>query len=421
MTNTLQKFMHDTEDIFEDSFETENDELKKALANLLNELPEVKDEEWLIIFRDLHSRSFLYNIHEKENLIIAISKIIRGYAKRNKYAFSKEKKEIYFYTSRCWLKLDNNLLKEFLKTASSKICISEYIASGVLFINKLCKQFEHDIYFEKCTNKNISYINLKNGTLVIDKDNIKFEQHNPKHNLCYILDYDYSENENMDNSLDTIKALIPSVNVRKTLQQSISQVFIKDVNNGKKICLNGANRKLTDEIIYKLKEVILQELISNHFENQNAKLEDLFIEFKDINKDAKSLEKIVFIPCNELLNNNIPKNIYSSKSAVLNWLIDGAKEILQNKSVYIAKECEEFKDRCNIISLFVKETHLINTPKDSKSIVTTYEKVFKQYEIFCELHDEELLGKTKFNRELKALGLKSTRRETGNVWFAKFA
>lgn len=68
-----------------------------------------------------------------------------------------------------------------------------------------------------------------------------------------------------------------------------------------------------------------------------------------------------------------------------------------------------------------QETNLIKTENNSKSIVTTYENVLKQYELFCELYDEEPLGRGYFNRELKALGFEATRRETGNVWFAKFA
>lgn len=71
--------------------------------------------------------------------------------------------------------------------------------------------------------------------------------------------------------------------------------------------------------------------------------------------------------------------------------------------------------------MFVKETNLIKTENNSKSIVTTYENILKQYELFCELHDEEPLGRGYFNRELKALGFEATRRGTGNVWFAKFA
>ncbi len=71
--------------------------------------------------------------------------------------------------------------------------------------------------------------------------------------------------------------------------------------------------------------------------------------------------------------------------------------------------------------MFVSETSFVRTEKYSQSIISTYDNVLKQYESFCELKDEKPLSKTMFNRELKALGFESTRRESGNVWFAKFA
>ncbi len=85
---------------------------------------------------------------------------------------------------------------------------------------------------------------------------------------------------------------------------------------------------------------------------------------------------------------------------LFNWLMSGVKEIIKNKYVYISNECEEFKHRFNTVSLFVNETALVKTEKDSKSIVSSYESVFKQYQSFCEFQDEEALSKTKFNREL---------------------
>ena len=157
-------------------------------------------------------------------------------------------------------------------------------------------------------------------------------------------------------------------------------------------------------------------------EKLNSKLEDLFIDYDNVSKDTKSLEKIIFIPCQITLENtNDIQEIKKNKSEVFNWLVKGVKEIIKTKKIYISKECEDFKERFNFVNLFVNETNLIKTENNSKSIVTTYENVLKQYELFCELYDEEPLGRGYFNRELKALGFEATRRETGNVWFAKFA
>ena len=219
-----------------------------------------------------------------------------------------------------------------------------------------------------------------------------------------------------------VKNIIPSIEIQKTLQQSISQILVKNTNNDKKICLYGLNRVISLSFINIFKEVIPQDVISNYLNNENSKLEDLFIDYDNVSKDTKSLEKIIFIPCQITLENtNDIQEIKKNKSEVFNWLVKGVKEIIKTKKIYISKECEDFKERFNFVNLFVNETNLIKTENNSKSIVTTYENVLKQYELFCELYDEEPLGRGYFNRELKALGFEATRRETGNVWFAKFA
>ena len=417
----LEKLILDSEDIFEDSFESEKDEVKKALTNLLSKLPEIKSKEWLEIFSLMDSNSIGNKINTKEAYTVATSKIINAYATQSKYLFAQYQKEMLFYNARFWTALDSSLLKEFLKTASNKIGIPEYIASSVSFLNKLQKQLIQDAYFEKSTNRDKSYINLKNGTLTLGLGGVTLEKHHPKYFHNYIFDFKYLENEKEDIFLDVLKNTVSSIDMQKTFQQAISQLIVKNFFDGRKVCLYGLNEYIIYDFISILKEVIPHDLIAAYFNNDNAQIEDLFINFEDIKKDKKSLEKVIFISFEDLRKENLPKNLISNKSAILNWLLDGAKEIIKNKQLYISKECDIFKERFNIVKLFVEESKLLKTTKDSKSIVTTYENVLKQYESFCELYDEEALGRATFNKELKALGFESTRRESGNVWFAKFA
>jgi len=421
VNSILEKYIVDTEDVFEDIYESKNDPVKQALADLLDKLPNIKSEEWTEIFSRMNSNSMGAKINTIEAYIVATSKIINGYAVRNKYLFANNQRDISFFNSIFWSKINHPLLKEFLKAVANKIGIPEYIASSVRFINKLHKQFIQDIYFEKTTDKSSTFINLQNGTLSIGQSGIKLEEHHPKYFLQYICDYEYSKNAKTDDYLDVVKCHIPSIYVQNTLQQSISQVLVKNFDNGRKICLYGLSKNITDDFINMLKEVIPNDLIQDYFKNDNAKLEDLFVNFKDISKDKQSLEKITFISFEYFSEDNLPKNICTNKSAVLNWLINGAREIIKYQQVYIAQECEDFKERFNLVNLFVSKTNLIKTKKHSKSIVTSYENVYREYESFCELQDEDVLTKTKFNRELKSLGFESTRREVGNVWFAKFA
>ena len=422
MNNILKNDILDTEDESIDNYTTENQGAKEALSNLLDKLPSLKSEQWEEIFNLMNSNSLIKKVNIKEAYVVAFSEILLRYAEDINYIFTQNKKELYIFNSQYWIKIDLTLLIYFFKEAANKIGIPKYLTLSVAFINKLHKQFIQAALFEPAVEKGSSYINLQNGILNISKNGVKFEEHHPKYFLKYILDFEYFENTSNDNFINLLDNLIPSVEIQKTLQQFISQVLVKNSNNDKKICLYGLSKVQVTSFINIFKEVIPQDIILNYFKTENSKLEDLFIDYENVSKDAKSLEKIIFIPCEITSDyeNDIAK-YGNNKSEILNWLVEGAKEIIKNRQIYISKECENFKDSFNLVSLFVKELNLIKTLKDSKSVVSTYEKVLKQYELFCELHDEEPIGRGNFNKELKALGFESTRRESGNVWFAKFA
>ena len=422
MSNILKNNIFDAEDEFIDNYTTENQGVKEALSNLLDELTPLNAEQWSKIFELINSNSLGGKINVKEAYVVTFSKMLLGYAIKINYMFAQDKKEFYIFNAQYWIKINSALLINFLKAAAKKVGIPQYIASSVTFINKLLKQFIQDAYFEELVLKDSTCINLQNGILNISKNGLQLEEHHPKYFLKYILNFEYIENANNDNFIKLLNTIISSAEIQKTLQQVISKILVKNFNDDKKICLYGLNKIQSTSFINIFKEVIPRDLISNYFNNENAKLEDLFIDYENISKDAKFLEKIIFVNCQITFDdeNDITK-IKNYKSEIFNWLLEGAKEIIKTKKVYISKECEDFKDRFNLVNLFVKETNLIKTENNSKSIVTTYENVLKQYESFCELHDEEPLGRGYFNKELKALGFEATRRGTGNVWFAKFA
>ena len=417
MTKLIEKYILDTEEIYI----TENSELKEILDKLLNKLPYLSTEEWSEIFNLMSSNSLDGKVNVKEAYIVASSKILLGYALELKYMFGLIANEFFIFDSSKWIKIDLPILITFLKSATNKLGIPEYIASSVTFVNKLHKQFKQDAYFEKVVEKETTYINLINCTVVISNVGVKIEKHNPKYFLKYKLDVEYMIDKENNDFIQFIKSIVPSIEVQKSLQQSISQFLVKNFKNNKQVCLYGLNKNISFLLVEIMTEMIPEELIVIHFKDDNAKLEDLFINFEDIHKDAKSLEKTIFIPCENLSESNIQKNILNNKSGILNWIIDGALDIINNRQIYIANECEEFSSRFNLVSLFVNEINLIKTQKHPKSSISTYENVYRQYESFCELQDEEAISKTKFNRELKALGFEATRRESGNVWFAKFA
>jgi hypothetical protein len=417
MRNILEKYLYDTEDVFGDRYSTENKELKSDLWKLINGLPSLEKEEWQEVFILMNSNSLSGKVNTKEAYVVAASKIIKGYALEHKFIFARARKELYFYNSKKWLEIDMQLLKEFLKAVANKIGIPEYIASSVIFVSKLQKQLMQDAYFETVTASNILHVNIHNGTVAIGKHGIDFEDHNPQLFLTHLIDLEYNPNATYD-AFKSFDSIIPSKDLQKTLQQSIAQIFVKGSSSDKKICLYGLEYDLVLSFIKSLNRVIPKDLVVAHFRRDDAALEDLFIDYKEIKKEPKFLDTLTIIPCSVDAAKGLTD--LDNQLILFHWLICGAKEIIKKQQIYIAKECEEFKERFNFVRMFVNETALVKTDKNSKSIVSSYENVLKQYESFCELKDEEALSKTMLNRELKALGYESIRRESGNVWFAKF-
>ena len=156
--------------------------------------------------------------------------------------FKKNKKKFYIFNSQYLIKINSALLINFLKAAAKKVGIPQYIALSVTFINKLLKQFIQDAYFEELVLEDSTCINLKTGILNIGKNGVKLEKHHSKYFLKYILDFEYIENTNNDNFIKLLNTIIPSVEIHKTLQQLISQVFVRNSNNDKKICLIHINK-----------------------------------------------------------------------------------------------------------------------------------------------------------------------------------
>ena len=259
MFNYLENYVYNTEDEYTDDYTTENQKVKGALANLLDKLPSLTPQEWTEIFNLMSSNSLEKKTNVKEAYIVAFSKILLRYAIEINYMFTQNKKEFYIFNSKYWIKIELVLLINFFKAAGNKIGIPEYTASNVTFINKLHKQFTQDAYFEKDVDKDCTYINLQNGILIIYKYGVKFEKHHPKYFLKYILDLEYIENTINDNFRNLLNTFIPSVEIQKTLQQGISQVFVRNSNKDKKICLYGLNKFQSTSFINIFKEVIPQD------------------------------------------------------------------------------------------------------------------------------------------------------------------
>ena len=128
MNNILKNDIFDAEYEYIDNYTTENQGAKEALSNLLDKLIPLSADQWSEIFEFMNSNSLGGKINVKEAYVVALSKMLLGYAIEINYIFAQYKKEFYIFNSKYWIKIESALLINFFKAAANKTGIPEYTA-----------------------------------------------------------------------------------------------------------------------------------------------------------------------------------------------------------------------------------------------------------------------------------------------------
>jgi len=155
---------------------------------------------------------------------------------------------IYLYTGKYWQETDNEDVKKILSQVSIKL--GYYSPAGAVtseFKKKLFAQFMDTGIDESVSppNTNKILINLKNGTLEIDKQNVKLRDHHRDDFLTYVLDYDYSPKATAPIFKKFIGEVLPDVKAQNVLQEFLGYVFSANLKLEKVAVLygSGANGK----------------------------------------------------------------------------------------------------------------------------------------------------------------------------------
>lgn len=146
------------------------------------------------------------------------------------------------------------------------------------------------------------------------------------------------------------------------------------------------------------------------------------IDDADVESTIGFFRRMVFIPFEKTIQKEnqdkaLHKKILQNKAGVLNWLLEGVREVLINEEIFISKKCEDFlenfRKESNVAIRFVEEYELKVSVKNEM----TFQAVYESFKEFCKTQGEKPLSQRIFNTELKKLNFKSTRRSSGNVWF----
>tara|TARA_B110000046_G_scaffold100301_1_gene107758 strand:- start:40 stop:1494 length:1455 start_codon:yes stop_codon:yes gene_type:complete len=136
---------------------------------------------------------------------------------------------VYLYNGTHWIPLDNVAMLSFLSKLALKYGVPNEKAKYHLFKEQLYKQLVSDVDFAKSrVNVDITKLNVKNGTLKIDRGQREMLKHNKEDYFYYVLDFDYDPNAKCPLWDKFIESTLPNEDVRFVLAENLGTAFISN-------------------------------------------------------------------------------------------------------------------------------------------------------------------------------------------------
>ena len=390
-----------------DEKDTEEQEIKKKLNDLLSKIECFDPSNWAKIHDKLNSGMIGTCLTSKDCYRIGFIKVLIDKAKESNIHFGKDGNNFYVYNNQYWIKISEDLLKSFLHMAAQKMGIPIGLSICVKFIKSTYEQLIESGFFEKMVQSNVTHLNVLNGTINIDLDGVKLVNFDSKHFLTHQLDFIYDKNTVNQVWLDFLNKVLPDKDTQKTLQQAIGYLFIKDLKLEKVIFLYGIGSNGKSVIFEIIKGILSVDMmtnyslasLTNHLGYQLADLNNKIINYGtdismknvdlaifkqiasgepigtrqireksftmknyaklifNVNKlDDADVEnthgfgrRLLFIPFEQVIekkdqDKNLHKKILENKTGVMNWIIEGIEEVLKNEEIFVSEKCENFLD-----------------------------------------------------------------------------
>ncbi len=175
--------------------------------------------------------------------IVAIIHEIMETAKKIDLGLAVKHGVIYIFNGRYWQEIEDDEIRRVLSNISIKLGFySPAVAKTSEFKKKLFAQFTDSGIDEASTPSatNKILINLKNGTLEIDKKNVKLRKHNRDDFLTYALAYDYDAKANAPIFSKYLNEVLPHSDTQKVLQEFMGYVFTQKFKVEKVAVLHGS-------------------------------------------------------------------------------------------------------------------------------------------------------------------------------------
>ena len=456
---------------------------KNILNTFIQKLPYFDIKNWFKIAEELDAAKSLGKVIPTKIYKIAAVKFLINYAKEFNLLLAKEGSTLYIYNGTFWDKIDENFVKLFLSMACIKLGIPKCEAFDTKFAKELFEQLYSNGFFKKMNYPDITLINLKNGTLKIGLDGIKLLIFNPYDFLTYQLDFAFDITAINYEWINFVNDVLPDKNTQRTLQQALGYLFIQGLKLEKMIFLFGTGSNGKSVIYEVLNGLIGDDLITHHpleiltnpksyhktdlanklinygsdikldkinpaelkvlASGEKTQVRQIYqapfimsryakfifnintIDNAKVESTIGFFRRMVFIPFDttiapEKQDKFLPHRILMNKSGVINWILEGARQVLQNQAIFMSQKCydflDNFKKESNLAIRFLEDERLVSSNSNNIDFQVMYNKFID----FCKRQGERPLTQRIFNKELKKINIPFERKNHGYVWNAIF-
>ena len=415
---------------------------------------------------------------KQKHIKVAIVEELINAAKTQKCHLAHDNDLFYIYNGAYWIPLEEKEVKQLLKQAAIKMGYSQIESRDSNFNDKLFQQFVLDGFFANRNHEKQSIINLKNCSLVLTNKGVKRKEFDYRDFLTHQLDFEYNPKAENKLFLKYLAEVLPDADTRKTLQQSLGYIFVIGLkqeiatflyglgSNGKSVIFevltgvlgaenisNYSLESLTDEkgyhrikIIDKLvnygTDIKLNKINPDFFKTlasgepiearspckppiiitNYAKLIFNINRLDSINAEYTQgyFRRFNVIPFNKTISpdeadKDLHLKILQDKAGVLNWMIEGAKEVIKNRNVFISQECQDFHKQfikeSDSVAMF--EDECIKENQKGNIYFKTVADSYAEYKEYCSEVERKPVGRTNFSKRMEALGFEKDKKNNG--------
>ena len=406
-------------------------------------------------------------------LAYAVNKIRKAFEEYNivmAYFYNR----FYVYTDDYWNEISNDLIEVFLRDCCKKIYADKINFQTSSFYKALKDTFRDDLRIVIQTDDTI-LLNCSNTTLEFNKEGRTQRPHRAEDYLTYKLNYDYDENASCPRWNSFLDEMLPDETHQLLLHQYIGYAFTNHLKLEKALFLygdGGNGKSVVQEVMTELlgKEntssvsigkltkdpntIILIEGKLLNYCSENEKTLDPTM-FKTLVSGEPVLGKKLYSDVRTVTNyaklmfnlNSLPNIKDESKSfirrllilkfdkkpknidpelhfkiiddeldGIFNRVLSALTVLLQDKKFVYYKELDEtlnqYETENDVVQQFIDEVHEKGLPNGP----TKVSEIYNFYEYFCNRHQERLLHRNTFAKELNKKGYKKILKNDGSYY-----